>query len=189
MRRAGRRRRLAALLLDYLAVLAWMGVLAVGSLALYLALGRYPDVLGALGPVGAQALFFCLLTLPVGLYLFLTESGPRHATPGKRRHGLLVATPDGGRPSRGQVALRTVVKLLPWEVAHTFVWQMQATFHREGFDADVPVWVLVGLNVVNVAVVGYLGTSLLGSRRGPHDRVAGTVVVEARRPGRAAAAA
>ena len=39
-------RRLAALLLDYLVILAWMTVLAVVSLAVYLTMGDYPDVLG-----------------------------------------------------------------------------------------------------------------------------------------------
>src|SRR5450756_1257850 len=68
-------RRLAALLLDYLVILAWMTLLAVVSLAVYLSIGDYPDVLGAVGPFGAQAVFFTLLTLPVGLYLYLSESG------------------------------------------------------------------------------------------------------------------
>jgi uncharacterized RDD family membrane protein YckC len=170
------RRRLAALGLDYLVILGWMTVLAAGSLATSVAVGP-PDVLGALGPVGAQAVFFTLLTLPVGLYLFLSESGPAQATWGKRRMGLIVTSDDGARPARRQVAIRTAVKLLPWEVAHAFIWQMQAVFHREGYDAEVPVWIFVGLNLVNVAVVVYLAMSLLGRRRGPHDRASRTAVV------------
>lgn len=180
--RASPWRRLSALLLDYLVILGWMALLGAGSLAVYLVSGELPDVLGVLGVAGAQVTFFLLLTLPVGVYLFLAESGPWHATWGKRRLGLRVLTRDGGPPSRRQVAVRTVVKLLPWEIAHTFIWQMQAVFYSEGFDAPIPTWVLVGLNVVNVAVVVYLGMSLLGARRGPHDRAAGTAVTPAARP-------
>lgn len=169
-------RRLAALGLDYLAILGWMTVLAAGSLVTSVTVGL-PDVLGALGPVGAEAVFFALLTLPVGLYLFLSESGPAQATWEKRRMGLMVTAEDGARPTRRQVAIRTVVKLLPWEVAHAFIWQMQAVFHREGYEAEVPVWVFVGLSLVCVAVVVYLAMSLLGPRRGPHDRASRTTVV------------
>lgn len=174
--RAPAGRRLAALGLDYLVILGWMAVLAAGSLVIRVAVGP-PDVLGALGPIGAQVVFFALLTLPVGLYLFLSESGPAQATWGKRRMGLIVTSDDGARPNHGQVAVRTAVKLLPWELAHAFIWQMQAVFYREGYDAAVPVWVIVGLNLVNVAIVVYLAMSLLGAARGPHDRAARTAVV------------
>src|SRR5665647_3692257 len=60
-------RRLAALLLDYLVIFAWMTVLAVASLAVNLTMGDSPDVLGAVGPFGAQAVFSTLLTLPVAV--------------------------------------------------------------------------------------------------------------------------
>lgn len=174
--RVSAKQRVSALLLDYLVILGWMAVLGLGSLMVTALSGGYPDVLGTLGPVGAQAVFFLLLTLPVGLYLYLGESGPAQATWGKRRLGLTVTRADGTRPSRGQVAVRTVVKLLPWEAAHTFIWQMQAVFYRSGYDADVPVWIFAGLNVVLIAVVVYLAMSLLGGRRGPHDRASSTVV-------------
>lgn len=174
--RVSAKRRVAALLLDYLVILGWMALLALGSLVLTVLSGGHPDVLGALGPVGAQAVFFLLLTLPVGLYLYLGESSSAQASWGKQRLGLIVTRTDGNRPSRDQVAIRTVVKLLPWEVAHTFTWQMQAVFYRSGYDADVPWWILAGLNAVLIAIVVYLAMSLLGGRRGPHDRAASTVV-------------
>src|SRR5665647_2509521 len=98
-------RRLAALLLDYLVILAWMTLLAVVSLAVYLSVGDYPDVLGAVGPFGAQAVFFTLLTLPVGLC------------------------------------------------------------------------------AVDIAILVYLGTSLLGRQLGPHDRASRTIVVESEAAG------
>ena len=169
-------RRLAALLLDYLVIFAWMTVLAVASLAVNLTMGDSPDVLGAVGPFGAQAVFSTLLTLPVGLYLYLNESGPAQATWGKRRMGLVVRSYDGARPGRGQIAIRTVVKLLPWEISHTLIWQMQAVFHRSGYEAEIPTWIFVGLGAVDIAILVYLGTSLLGRQLGPHDRASRTIV-------------
>lgn len=163
-------------MLDYLIILAWMAALAAVSVALYLGIGDYPDVLGAVGPVGTQAVSFVLLTLPVGLYLYLSEAGPAQATWGKRRVGLVVRSHAGGRPGRGQVAVRTVVKLLPWEVAHTLIWQMQAAIYQSGDGAEVPIWILVGLSAVNVAILVYLATSLYGLQRGPHDRASRTLV-------------
>ncbi|MFE7632240.1 RDD family protein [Kocuria sp. NPDC057446] len=126
--RVSAKQRVAALLLDNLVILGWMALLAVGSLVPNALSGGDPDVLGVLGPVDAQAVFFLLLTLPAGLYLYFGESSSAQASSGKQRLGLMVRRIDGHRPSRGQVAIRTVVKLLPWEVAHTFVWQMQAVF-------------------------------------------------------------
>lgn len=167
---------MSALLLDYLVILAWMAVLATVSLAVHLAMGEYPDVLGAIGPFGAQAVFFALLTLPVGLYLYVGESGPAQATWGKRRMGLLVRSQDGARPGRGQVVIRTIVKLLPWEIAHALIWQLQAALYGSGHGAEVPIRILVGLVAVDVAILVYLATSLFGVQRGPHDRASRTIV-------------
>lgn len=151
--------------------------------SVFLTMGDYPDVLGAIGPFGAQAVFFVLLTLPVGLHLYLSESGPAQATWGKRRMGLVVRSLDGGRPGRGQVAIRTVVKLLPWEISHTLIGQMQAVFYRSGHQADVSVWIFVGLGAVDVAILVYLGTSLFGRQRRPHGRASRTIVVESEAAG------
>ncbi|HZL05389.1 MAG TPA: hypothetical protein VFE45_08225, partial [Coriobacteriia bacterium] len=87
------------------------------------------------------------------------------------------------RPGRGQVAIRTVVKLLPWEISHTLIWQMQAVFHRSGHAAEIPIWIFVGLGAVDIAILVYLGTSLLGRQLGPHDRASRTIVVESEAAG------
>ncbi len=71
------------------------------------------------GTTNAQLLGFVLLVLPVGLYLYASEASARQATIGKRVMGLRVVSADDlGRPSRSRIIIRTVVKLLPWEVAH-----------------------------------------------------------------------
>ncbi len=176
LKAAGARRRLLALLLDYAVILAWMAILGFLSLLVYLVLGSLPDTLGTLGPVGSQLLYFFLLTFVVGVYLYRCESGPHRATWGKRRMGLAVVAVDRAAPARRKILVRTVVKLLPWEVSHFFVWQMMWTFYLHGYDASPPLWVFLGLQAAAAAAIAYI-VMVMVTGRGPHDRAAGTVVV------------
>lgn len=171
------RRRITALLIDYLVILGWMAVLGLISLIIYVVRGSYPDLLGLLGPLRLEALFFTILTLPVVVYHFCTEAGPRHATIGKRVLGLRVQSLAGGPPSRGQIARRTVIKFLPWELAHFFILQLQwRSGHPDG-PGVLPTWVSAGLVMTYLVPLGY-GAIVAFSRRhrGPHDFVAGTSV-------------
>lgn len=162
-------------MLDYLVILVWMAILAVGSVVVYLALGYYPDTLGILGPVGSQIVFFFLLTFVVGVYLYRCESGRYQATWGKRRMGLKVVAAAGKQLQRRQILIRTMVKLAPWELAHVFVWQMMWTFYQRGYEAMPPVWVFIGIYAAMAAAILYI-VMVLATRRGPHDRLAGTTV-------------
>ena len=170
-------RRIAALLLDYLLILGWIAVLLGTTVAIDVALfGKIPDLLGDGGLAVSELIGFATLTLPVGLYLFLTESGPRHATLGKRVMRLQVVRMDGTPPSRGQILVRTVVKLLPWEFAHFFVFQASWYWLHLG-TTDTPNWIIAGLTLANVIPIVYVALVLLTtSRRGPHDFAAGTRV-------------
>lgn len=165
-------RRLAAVGLDYLVILIWVGVVTALGVA-----GR------ALAPGLGQALFshplagelvgFGLLTLPVALYFVLSEASPSGATWGKRRIGLRVVTLDGRRIGPWRSSVRTAVKLLPWEVAHFAVWQLSA-----GPTVPDPIPYLA-LGVVWAIVGASLATALVTRRRrGAHDLVAGTMVLE-----------
>lgn len=178
------RTRLLALLLDYLVILGWMAVLALASLTYYLIHGDVPDYLGMLGPYGAQAAAFGALTLPVLIYHFATEAGARHATWGKRRLGLAVRDVAGGAPRDSQVLLRTVIKFLPWETAHFFLWQLQWRLSEPGGNGTVPWWISAGMAITTLAPFAYVATAALTKlRRGPHDLLAGTrVVVAATKP-------
>jgi uncharacterized RDD family membrane protein YckC len=113
-----------------------------------------------------------LITLPVTLYFALGESSTWQATWGKRRQRLTVIGLTGARLSRTQALVRTVLKFIPWELAHTCIWQIRfapsdsSPLITAGF---VLVWILVGANLV----------SLLRSRSHQtlYDRLAGTYVV------------
>jgi uncharacterized RDD family membrane protein YckC len=173
--RPGFGRRVLALLIDYALILGYVAVIGLISLLGFLITGGLFNWL-LLGTAGAEALGFVVLVVPVGVYLFLTEASRWQATVGKRVAGLrVVAAKTGLRPSRGRILVRTVVKVLPWEFAHFFVWQTVASVAATN---TVPGWVAGGLVVANVLPVLYVLVVLLQrERRGPHDLVAGTRVI------------
>ena len=109
--------------------------------------------------------------LPTAVYLAAGEAGPRQAAWGKRRAGLRVVAADGGRAGLGRIAVRTAVKLLPWQLAHIAV----ARLIRQ-VDSPVTIWTTDGASLllaaasVTLAVRDPRGRAL-------HDRVAGTRVV------------
>jgi uncharacterized RDD family membrane protein YckC len=131
--------------------------------------------LGALGPIGSELLYFLLLTFVVGIYLYKTESGPHRSTWGKRRMGIEVIATDGSVPKRTKILLRTVVKLLPWETAHFFIWQLMGVIYRDGSDATPRPWIFVGMHAATAAAIVYV-VMVLVTGRGPHDAAAGTIV-------------
>jgi uncharacterized RDD family membrane protein YckC len=70
---------------------------------------------------GWRTEIYTLLTisLPAWLYFILMEISPWRATLGKRIFGLqAVSALSKDRLSFGQSVLRTLIKLLPWELAH-----------------------------------------------------------------------
>ncbi|WP_349897549.1 RDD family protein [Parafrigoribacterium soli] len=165
-------RRIAALAIDYALILAYMAVIGGVALLGFVRTGRFIDWL-AWGSLGAEFFGFLVLVLPIGIYFFLCEASSRRATVGKRALGLVVVRAGGlGRASAGRIAVRAVVKLIPWEVAHFFVWQAVASGEA------LPGWVGAGLVVANVLPIIYVLVVLLQrERRGPHDLAAGTRVV------------
>ncbi len=117
------------------------------------------------------------VSLPVYLYFAILESGPRRATLGKRLAKIEVAGEDGAPIRFGRAFLRTVIKLVPWEVAHatmllpTPLWSANAeAVARPGFMFST---LLVG---------AWLATLMLTPRaQSVHDLVVRTLVVPAPR--------
>lgn len=166
--------RLKAFGLDYLFIAGYLVLLVLLALLLR---NLAPGVLSrAFGTrIGAQAVGFALITLPVGAYFALTEAGAGAtlgATVGKRRLGLRVAGPRGVGLSPARSVLRTVLKFLPWELSHTLIWQLRFTPAMPGAVSTVGftlVWALVLGNVLSVV--------LDPRRRALYDLAAGSVVV------------
>jgi uncharacterized RDD family membrane protein YckC len=166
--------RVLAFALDYLPILLYLALVAALS-ALVNAV--FPDLLPALfgNPVSGQLTAFFLVTLPVTLYFALLESSAWQATWGKRVLRLKVVGANGERLSRVRALGRTALKFIPWELAHTCIWQM-------GFGSQsVPPAIVAGLTLVWILVGANVASLLISPRRQPlYDRLAGTSVVSIR---------
>lgn len=175
MKPANLRRRLIAFVLDYLLILLYIVLLAAAtSLLLFSPPGE--RVLALIDtPLRRDVLAFITLILPVGLYFAISESRPYGATWGKRRLALKVFHNEQAEPPGfGRSLLRTALKLLPWQLAHT------ALFNIPGWPIapqEPPVWVLVLFGLVWLLVLLYWLSALLSSQRQTlYDRISGTYV-------------
>ena len=167
--------RIKAFAFDYLVILGYIALLA--GIGTWLTLGPLGGRWTALmsSPVRADLVAFLTLVLPVALYFALGEASEAGGTPGKRRVGLRVVGPGGARLSPARSAVRSGLKFLPWQLAHT------AMFHIPGFPVspgEPPVWSPVLLAVAWLLVALYLlGLTPVLGRRTLYDRVAGSAVL------------
>lgn len=144
--------RTLAFALDYLIIAAYLILLVAISLALN---GVWPTLTQRLfaHPFSSHVVSFLLVTLPVSLYFALSEVSVRQATWGKRKLGLQVTDTNNRRLSLARSLGRTALKFIPWELAHTLIWQVR--FAPADGDAWITsgfvlVWVLVGANLVSL---------------------------------------
>lgn len=158
---AGRRAR--AYLLD-----------AIGYLGIAAAMVPAGLLLNAYAPPTPGAVIAMSAVPPVVATIWASkaESGPSHATWGKRRLGLTVAA---GNPLTFARALaRNTVKIgIPWQLGHVVAVGAAAG----GFEAGDPLTLATGVLIYPVIGVLTLMTAL-GRGLGPHDRASGTCVVE-----------
>jgi uncharacterized RDD family membrane protein YckC len=171
----------------YAGVIRRLGAYAIDALLLFVTVGL---VLGAIPGfilyrnIGLEwmengwllwAYVFTTVSIPFWLYYSLCESSARQATIGMRLLGLRVTGLNGERISFGRALLRTVVKLIPFEVNHAvmFLPVPLASDPHPGFR--------YGFILVNVLLAIYLASIFLTRRRQSiHDLAAGTLVVRDR---------
>jgi uncharacterized RDD family membrane protein YckC len=173
-------RRVGAYLLDI--------VIAFGFFAStqYLIFAPLRDRLGSQWMTSGILLeVYVLLTisLPVWLYFSITESSRWQASIGKRILGLLVTDTDGDRIGFGSGFLRTVIKLLPWEIAHlianlpTSMWINPQTGAVD-INTEISAYRVWLFTIVYVLLAVYLVAIFLTERnRSVNDLVAGTIVI------------
>lgn len=119
------------------------------------------------------AFVFCTVSLPFWLYYSLCESSPRQATIGMRVLRLRVIGVEGERINFGRALLRTVVKLLPFEINHLVMFLPTPIWNDPSQDFRV------GFAVVGALIVIYLATMILTRRKqSVHDLAARTIVVQ-----------
>ena len=169
--------RIKAFAFDYLVIAAYLALLV--GVGLFMTFGPSAAEWGAFmsDPVRADAFSFLVLVLPVILYFALSEGSEARATWGKRRAGIEVVGPGGGRFGLGRSLLRSSLKFLPWQMAHTAMLHIPGVPMSPG---EAPVWSLPLLVVSWSLVALYLlGLTRIGGRRTLYDRAAGTTVVRA----------
>jgi uncharacterized RDD family membrane protein YckC len=170
---AGLIQRLTAYAVDALLLFVVVGLLLGGilGLILYLTVGFEWTRNGFL----LWAYVFATLSIPCWLYYAFLESGERQATAGMRLLGLRVTGLNGERLSFGRALLRTVVKLIPFEVNHAVMFLPAPLMHETDPNFRY------GFILVNALMVVYLASvALTGRRQSIHDLMAGTVVVRDR---------
>jgi len=162
---AGLRPRIQAFALDYLIIAAYLLCL----LGLVRALGISPSWVGSSGR--GQLVGFLSVTLPVTLYFAITEASHKHASWGKQKLSLRVTDLAGLGVGWPRSMARTVLKFVPWELAHTAIWRLRfATGNATTWSIMLGlVWMLIFANL----------TSLLVSRKCQtlYDWLASTIVV------------
>lgn len=160
---AGFFRRAAAYLIDVilLATLAQLTQWAIFVMA-------DNPLAAASGPV-LEGWVLLTVSLPAWLYFSLSESIAGQ-TVGKRLMGLRVSSVAGGRVSFVRALVRTIVKLLPWELTHATLLLPTPLAAEPGFRwGFIVVYVLLGL---------YLVVMLFNRRKqSVHDLLTGTIVV------------
>ncbi len=171
---ASLRLRLAAFVFDYILISLYIVVLSVFSVLLLT--GPLSQVNPAFleNPLFRDFLAFVTLVMPVMLYFALWESSPSQATWGKRRMGLKVVNTDGYRLSLPRALVRAVIKLAPWQLSHTLLFQIEGW---PSASAASPL-ITTGFVLVWILIVFYF-ISVPTSKRhqSPYDRLAGSLVL------------
>ena len=176
---AGFGKRLKAFAYDYLLILVYIVVLAGVNYGIILAGGALDKVSPFFAsPVVKDAIAFLTLILPVILYFTLQEGSIRQGTWGKIKAGIRVVNVNGGRLTRMQAFVRSLVKMVPWQIAHTCL------FHIPGWPlaaTAVPSGVTAGFILLYGLVGIYIASAVLSKKhRTPYDWAAGASVIAAK---------
>lgn len=175
---AGLGMRLKAFAFDYLAIMAYIVVLFGVNFVIILAGGRLEEVSPLFAaPLFKDALAFLTLVLPVILYFSLQESSSSQGTRGKKKAGIRVINKDGETLTSRRAFVRSLIKFLPWQIAHT------SLYHWEGWPlapTEPTPMVMAGFGVAYLLVGIYIASALISkTQRTPYDWAAGSYVIEA----------
>ncbi|SDX07458.1 RDD family protein [Paenibacillus sp. CF384] len=160
--------RLIAFLWDYVIISGYI-VLLIG---LSFLIRPWLTPLFTTSPWLAESSGFLFITLPVYLYFAICEGSSVHATWGKRRMGIVVASRRHGNPVRfGASLLRSALKFAPWELAHFTIWHMVIPTDYP----DALIYSLLG-TVYGLVLVYLISPLLNRNRQTVYDLIAGTVI-------------
>jgi uncharacterized RDD family membrane protein YckC len=164
--------RLKAFAIDYLIILIYI-VILLGATLLISKL--FDTRLDNIDTTTAELTGFFTLTLPVILYFTFTEAGKHSGSIGKKKFGLKVVSEKLSRANFLQLLLRNLIKFLPWEIAHFFIFQL---FYFIRKDDPTPDLVLAGLIISQAMAVTYLLFMLSNkNNRSIYEIASGTRVI------------
>ncbi len=169
---ASLRQRIIGFAYDFLILAGYLVILA--AIFLPLTFGPLHAQMTALvsTPLRWNLLAFCTTVLPFTLYFSLQESSLAQATWGKSKAKIHVVTLKGERVKFWRALLRSAVKFLPWQVAHTCIFFIP-------YHLPQPGWVMAGLVLAQMWVVIYFLVLWLNkTHRTPYDWIAGTKVIQ-----------
>jgi len=132
---------------------------------------RWPE-----NPFLADLMAFVTLILPLILYFTLQESSPNQATWGKRKAGIRVVNTQGKSLIKAQAFIRSLVKFLPWQIAHSSIYQALA-FPSGG--ANPSSFIITGFALAYLLIGIYIASALISKKhRTPYDWVSGSQVID-----------
>jgi len=170
------RSRIAAFGWDYLLIFGYLIVLVGVGLFLTTGPTRAEWTAFMSDPVRADIVAFLLTVLPITMYFTFSEASSG-ATWGKRRVGLVAATPlaAGVGLGIGRALLRNGLKFLPWQMSHTAIVHISGLATSPG---GPPGWSVALQGIAWVLMAAYLvGLTRFAGHRPLYDRLAGTVVI------------
>lgn len=164
--------RLFAWIIDWLAILVWVAVVAAVGIPLYLV-----GLIGTMPLLWLNLVAAVLLVVPVTLVLAKFESGAKEGSLGKRARRLkVVSARTGARLSFQQAIARNALKIaLPWTIGHAAVYEI-VTSSGNGV-VPISVWILTA--IAYVLPITYVVSLFFGTGRTPYDRLCRSIVVTA----------
>ncbi len=176
LRYAGLTKRITAFALDYLIITSYLVVLLGVGITITTIAGPLEQISApSASPILMDAIAFLTAILPVIMYFTFQEGSNFQATWGKRKVGIKVVNATGNKLSKRRAFLRSLVKFLPWQLAHT------SLFHIKGWpfapENPTPI-VTTGLILAQVLIVAYIITLMLNKmHRTPYDWASGAFVI------------
>jgi len=163
--------RLTAFVWDSFLIIGYAVALGLAELIAYRVSGHWLAPRG--GPIARDLFAFMTLVLPVTVYFGFSEAGCGGASWGKRQVGLRVLTVQGTPLSLRQSLARSSLKFLPWQIAHTCMFQASALSAA----AAMPPWIFIGFGLSYLIVGMDVAGLFLSKRQTLYDVFAGTTVV------------
>ncbi len=160
--------RLRGFVWDMLVILIYVLFLLVIGVFTRLVFGRLEEIPAFASPWVLDGLAFLVLVLPVVLY-FAVQEASSGASWGRRKVGLRVTSVDGSPLPTWRALLRSALKFMPWQLAHTGVYHLLAD--PQGM---LPT---VAFGLVYALLFLYLAAAVFTrDHRTPYDWIAGAVV-------------